>query len=170
MLPNDGLEDRTTIRALVARLGLREIEPTNTCRPHDDCGNRNRRPGVYVRGALRGCENSIWATHRRQVTRKRTPDLRFRVPQSSFGRHVTSCRQTPDVSGSLRNAGFRARITPPAVQTAHRSRRRRFRRWSSRWSRRHHRGRRAGHHPPTLGWRRWRPVGEEDAKDGASNR
>jgi len=59
----------------------------NLCSPNEDFGNRNSRSGVSFRRTLRGCEYSIWATNPRKVPRKHTPDLLFRFPKSSFGRH-----------------------------------------------------------------------------------
>ena len=42
---------------------------------------------MSFRGTLRGCEYSIWATTIHKMPRKDTPDLLFRFPKSSFGRH-----------------------------------------------------------------------------------
>ena len=65
-------------------------ERRKLCLPNDDVGNRNSRSGVSFRGTLRWCEYSIWATRPRKVPRKHTPDLLFRFPTSSFGRHKSA--------------------------------------------------------------------------------
>jgi len=64
-----------------------DFRARSLCLPNEDVGKRNRRSGVSFRGTLRGCEYSILATNARKITRKDTPDLRFRFPTSSFGRH-----------------------------------------------------------------------------------
>jgi len=70
------------------------FQPQIVMLPTDDFGKRNSRSGVSFRRTLRGCEYSIWATNTRKVPRKHTPDLLFRFPKSSFGRHKngTACR------------------------------------------------------------------------------
>jgi len=68
---------------------------TLLCLPNEDFGKRNRRSGVCLRGTLRGCEYSIWATNHRRVPRKHTPDPLFHFPKSSFGEHSFCSKCSP---------------------------------------------------------------------------
>jgi len=63
-----------------------------SCLPNEDFGKRNSRSGVSRRCSFRGRENSILATNLRKVPRQDTPDLLFRFPKSSFGRHTVRNR------------------------------------------------------------------------------
>ena len=67
-------------KIFVLRLGRMHVERTYWTGNH--C--------MSFRDTLRGCEYSIWATNARKITRKDTPDLLFRLPKSSFGRHTLS--------------------------------------------------------------------------------
>jgi len=64
-----------------------QIRSRNLCSPNEDFGKRNRRSGVSFRVILRAFVAQIEYSHPRKVPRKDTPDLLFRFPKSSFGRH-----------------------------------------------------------------------------------